>query len=416
MAKKSSKKNGKEDSGGEVKRLREEMATLKKKLEDLGAEKERIEQHCAELETGTSLVDGLRRNLGVLVGKMDLLARFASEINAFDLEKISDAAVEKVPRLFGANRASLYLYDREPAGDRRGVLGLVSQNGTRDLDAEINLRKRPDTLMAEAARKKSVLLVEDIVEYELERGIKFLHPDGSDYPNKSCIIIPLLTRNRLIGILNLCDREDGKAFDPFHDLPVAKQVADMLATSIENYVMFRELQERTRVDGLTNLLNHNTFYFELEKEVLRSRRYERSLSLVVFDLDHFKKFNDVYGHQAGDYILMEIAQIVRESIRAMDIPSRYGGDEFCVILPETEIAGAAAAAKRLTEATCKHSFRYDGKFFDIRLSVGIADLLPDESANDLVRRADEACLAAKRMGRNRIVDAAGQVIEIKDGE
>jgi diguanylate cyclase (GGDEF)-like protein len=411
MAKKrkpeSAKKKNKKTDTGDAEMIRREIEVLKQEFEALREEKEQTGVRCTELETKATLADGLRRNLGIIVGKMDLLARLSREFNSFNLDKITMSAVVKVPMLVRATSASLYLCKPELAGspDAGAHLELACHTHRRKIEEKISLSDNKNSLMAEAARKKSVMLIEDLAEYEREHGMQFSEAFSGNYESNSCIIMPLVTRNRLIGILNICDKEDKAAFDPFHDLPVIKQVADILATAIENCMLFSEVHEQSRIDGLTRLLNHNTFYAELEKEVARCRRYERKLALIVFDLDHFKKINDTHGHQAGDYILQEVAEVVRTAMRNIDVASRYGGDEFCIILPETESKGAMIATNRLVDTIRNHRFRFEKFTHSVRISVGVAGLLDSDAAKDLVRRADEALLEAKRLGRDRIVRA-----------
>jgi diguanylate cyclase (GGDEF)-like protein len=415
-SKSAEQKKKKKNDTGDAEMMRREIEALKQEFEALREEKEQTGVRCTELETKATLADGLRRNLGIMVGKMDLLARLSREFNSFNLDKITMAAVVKVPMLVRATSASLYLCKSVLGGSTEpsGHLELACHTHRKKIEEKISLSDNKNSLMAEAARKKSVMLIEDLAEYEREHGMQFSEAFSDSYESNSCIIMPLVTRNRLIGILNICDKEDKGAFDPFHDLPVIKQVADILATAIENCLLFSEVHEQSRIDGLTRLLNHNTFYAELEKEVARCRRYQRKLALIVFDLDHFKKINDTHGHQAGDYILQEVSEVVRSVIRNIDIASRYGGDEFCIILPETETEGAMIATNRLIDTVRNHTFRFEKFAYSVRISVGVAGLLDKDAAKDLVRRADEALLEAKRQGRDRIVCADEMECELQD--
>ncbi len=418
MAKKRKSKSAKKKNDtGDAEMMLREVEVLKQELEALREEKEQTEVRCTEQETKAILANGLRRNLGVMVGKMDLLARLSREFNSFNLDKITMSAVVKVPMLVRATSASLYLCKSELSGSvgPGAHLELACHTHRRKIEERISLNDNKNSLMAEAARKKSVMLIEDLAEYEREHGMQFSEAFSGNYDSNSCIIIPLVTRNRLIGILNICDKEDKSAFDPFHDLPVVKQVADILATAIENCMLFSEVHEQSRIDGLTRLLNHNTFYAELEKEVARCRRYERKLALIIFDLDHFQTINDTHGHQAGDHILQEVAEVVRTVIRNIDIASRYGGDEFCIILPETETEGALTATNRLVDAIRDHKFWFEKFTYSVRISVGVAELLDADAAKDLVRRADEALLEAKHLGRDRIVCADEMNCKPEDG-
>lgn len=158
-----------------------------------------------------------------------------------------------------------------------------------------------------------------------------------------------------------------------------------------------------RNDALTGLLNRGIFNMEIQKEFERAQRYGRTLGLVLFDIDHFKTFNDTYGHQMGDYVLQELGRIVRANIRGHDIGARYGGEEFAIILPETPLEGGLIQAERLRQAVVHHAFVKDGISLRITVSLGIAS--NDHSIlsmDELIRAADRSLYQAKAAGRNCI--------------
>jgi diguanylate cyclase (GGDEF)-like protein len=163
-----------------------------------------------------------------------------------------------------------------------------------------------------------------------------------------------------------------------------------------------EVYRLTTVDGLTQVFNRRYFEETLEREIARSVRYERALSLVMVDADRFKVINDTHGHLAGDYVLKELAQLINKKIRREDVLSRYGGEEFSLILPEVDKKGALLAAEKLRKAVEKHGFEFDGKKIDVSISCGVAALnLSKAVAAELVRTADEKLFEAKGAGRNR---------------
>ncbi len=155
----------------------------------------------------------------------------------------------------------------------------------------------------------------------------------------------------------------------------------------------RELEEIARLDGLTRLLNQKSFYEELKREHSRARRLGEELSLIYFDLDGFKSANDRFGHTKGDQILANVARAVEKTVRAEDIPARYGGDEFCIILPHTSLSQARITADRLI-----HSFDEMVKDTDVTLSIGIARTVPEMGidAQSLVKLADKAMYQSKK--------------------
>ncbi len=169
-----------------------------------------------------------------------------------------------------------------------------------------------------------------------------------------------------------------------------------------------QLARLATIDTLTGLLNRRVFDERLGVEFRRSQRYRRPLSLLMIDLDHFKRVNDEHGHPYGDFVLAETARSISDSIRESDVAGRYGGEEFVVMLPETEQKAALTVADKLRAEICGREFRRDGVSVRLTFSVGIAALPATGMGNeaDLISRADEALYEAKRLGRDRAVVAA----------
>jgi diguanylate cyclase (GGDEF)-like protein len=162
-------------------------------------------------------------------------------------------------------------------------------------------------------------------------------------------------------------------------------------------------------DALTGAANRRRLEEVLAAEMARRRRTGRPLSLLVLDIDHFKQINDAYGHAAGDQALAATAALMRRASRGGDLVARLGGEEFCVVLPETDLAGAATAAERLRSALEQEHVLFEGHRLHLRASFGVAACCGDapESGSDLLRRADAALYRAKAAGRNRVEVAAG---------
>jgi diguanylate cyclase (GGDEF)-like protein len=164
-----------------------------------------------------------------------------------------------------------------------------------------------------------------------------------------------------------------------------------------------EIYRMTIIDGLTQIHNKRYLYEALEREIVRARRHERDCAIVLFDIDHFKRINDVHGHLAGDFVLKELARVVQGRIRRDEVFARYGGEEFAIILPETNIEGAALLAETLREKVAEHQFVFQADSIRVTISVGAAILAEaDRTANDLIKRADERLYEAKNSGRNKV--------------
>jgi diguanylate cyclase (GGDEF)-like protein len=167
----------------------------------------------------------------------------------------------------------------------------------------------------------------------------------------------------------------------------------------------RQLRKRAQLDGLTKLLNHTTIMQRLEEELIRAKRYGLSLSCLMVDLDHFKVINDKFGHPRGDVILRQVATMIKNAVRRVDIVGRYGGDEFLLILPETKPENARFVAMRIHKMFSTKVFKYQQVIsFHISLSIGITGYPSKrvKDCKDLISLADKAMYMAKKSGRNRI--------------
>ena len=165
-----------------------------------------------------------------------------------------------------------------------------------------------------------------------------------------------------------------------------------------------EIYRMTIIDGLTQAHVKRYLLESLEKEIIRARRHGRPLSFLMFDIDHFKKINDVHGHLAGDFVLKEVARIVQARIRRDEVFARYGGEEFAIVLPETNLEGASALAEGVREKIEQSRFVFQNELIRVTVSVGLSMLMDaDRSSMDLIKRADERLYDAKRGGRNRVM-------------
>ena len=165
-----------------------------------------------------------------------------------------------------------------------------------------------------------------------------------------------------------------------------------------------EIYRMTIIDGLTQAHVKRYLLEALEKEIVRARRHSRDLSFLMFDIDHFKKINDIHGHLAGDFVLKELAHIVQGRIRRDEVFARYGGEEFAIVLPETNLAGARALAEGLREKVEKSRFVFQNECIMVTISIGVWTLTERDRTNaDLIRGADAKLYEAKRGGRNRVV-------------
>lgn len=165
-----------------------------------------------------------------------------------------------------------------------------------------------------------------------------------------------------------------------------------------------EIYRLTINDGLTQIANKRFLLDFLEGEMSRSKRYDRSLTLIMMDLDHFKNINDEFGHLTGDFVLKEIANLIRNRIRREELFARYGGEEFAIVLPETGEEGGREFASILRELIADAEFEFEGNLIPVTVSLGVAELTKKMvSPEDLIRSADERLYQAKQEGRNRVI-------------
>ena len=179
----------------------------------------------------------------------------------------------------------------------------------------------------------------------------------------------------------------------------------------EREALITQLQTSSNTDFLTGVLNRRAFYTHADQQMGVAQRYRRAVSVVLFDIDHFKRINDSYGHQAGDAILIGVSQCVAQLLRKVDVLARYGGEEFIILLPESDLAQAAAVADKLRAALEERVFETEGdRRINVTASFGVATLAGGEALDKLTKRADIALYRAKRLGRNR-VELAGDELE-----
>jgi diguanylate cyclase (GGDEF)-like protein len=170
--------------------------------------------------------------------------------------------------------------------------------------------------------------------------------------------------------------------------------------NIEN-AYHEEIYRLTTIDGLTQIFNKRYFLETLEREIARSHRYRRELSLVMFDIDHFKKVNDTFGHLAGDYVLKHLAQTVKTRIRREDCFARYGGEEFSIVLPEIDGLNSKPFAEKIRQLVEATDFKFENTSMPLTISMGVATLDMDSTdPQALIKRADDRLYEAKSSGRN----------------
>lgn len=216
----------------------------------------------------------------------------------------------------------------------------------------------------------------------------------------SLLSLPVVHQGRLLGVLNL-QRSGTEAFAA-EEVELLAAVADQAAMAIQNARLHAETVALSITDALTGLNNRRHLFRQLEQEVARAARFRTQLALVMLDLDHFKALNDAAGHVAGDAVLRQVADVLRGQVRRVDMVGRYGGEEFCLVLPQVSKADAVEVAEKLRRSIAEQAFSHSVPG-GITASAGVAHLPTDASTlEELLEAADAALYASKRRGRNRI--------------
>ncbi len=222
-----------------------------------------------------------------------------------------------------------------------------------------------------------------------------------EHETQSCLLIGLKMRDEPPSALGL-HRFGGEPFGEA-DREKAAGLAPVFASALDNLRRFGRAEELSVTDGLTGVYNYRYLRSALDREVARARRFREQFSIIMLDVDHLKEYNDVHGHLMGSEVLRRLAQVVMGELRDADVAAKYGGDEFVIILPQTERDGARVLAERIRAAVEAHEFPGEGDGMKITTSMGIAQFPEDgELTRDLLESADTTLYKAKRSGRNRV--------------
>jgi diguanylate cyclase (GGDEF)-like protein len=303
---------------------------------------------------------------------------------SIDLDEVLSRALEAAGAIPGVDAALIAMtsLDGKPLV---ATLGLSAEEAERQAVAG-----PPD-----GRRARSIAIAYKYTPDELTAQSELIH---------SGLAVPLAGESAPIGFLTVFTR----TASPLGEEALAdlEKLAQRAGPAIENARRFREARQLADLDALTNLHNRRYFHETLAREVARAQRYDRHLALIVFDLDDFKSVNDRIGHLAGDAVLAEAAERVRDVVRSADIACRVGGDEFAVILPESTLADADQLYRRIQAAV---SSRPISKIGQLHLSAGVAELQRVEDSVTFFQRADEALYRAKNAGKGQVVAAAAEV-------
>ncbi len=349
------------------------------------------------------LVDALADNGNLLLliqrqaAELDALKRITLNLtSSLDLQEVLNGVVKEAMQLVkDAQDAHIYLLNE----DRLTFGASLKSDGAKNVQYA---EPRPDGLTRAVAREKKVIIVEDMANHPIYQG----NPESW---RGSIIGIPLKMGNRPIGVMNLARTAQGEFSQS--EIRLLTLLADQAAIAIINARLHEAVSHLALSDALTKMPNRRALDERLDKAIAQSIYSGNPFSAVMMDLDGFKKINDTYGHDVGDDVLRQVATSMEKALRSTDFLARYGGDEWTLVLTETNLAQAQVVIQKIQNSLRHNPIPLpDGKVTQISISGGIA-LYPEhaDTAPGLIRAADEALYRAKK-------SSGGQFLVAHDGE
>ncbi|HOI89330.1 MAG TPA: diguanylate cyclase [Candidatus Rifleibacterium sp.] len=303
-----------------------------------------------------------------------------------DFRKLQNMILEIVVKVVKAEKGSLMLLDDAEKSLTIGVAVGLSEEITRDTRLEIG-----ESVAGWVVKNRRPLFAGNVETDPTFQSIK-----KKNIRTGTMMCVPLTAKDKILGTLNI-SRSEPDSFSE-KDFELFVNLANQAAIAIDNARLYRYAV----TDEMTRLYNHRYFQQRLDEEIQRADRYENHVSLIILDVDHFKRFNDTFGHPEGDRALKAVARLIEKNVREIDIPARYGGEEFVVICPEKNGEGSLIPAERIRTAIESFDFRINGEPVSLTVSLGVS-CYPDaaKSKADLIQKADFALYYSKQHGRNQ---------------
>ncbi|MBZ5551082.1 MAG: GGDEF domain-containing protein [Acidobacteriia bacterium] len=320
-----------------------------------------------------------------------IISRMSSSLNVDD---VSSLLLKESKALLNYETAAVALLSED-----RNSYSLISAEGIEfDRDLRIPSDAKTWTYWSITSAEDALLLS----DFQRRAGqMPIYMPGEPPLAVGSLLAIPLGPPSHRHGAFVLTHSQPGQFGSEVQQL--LRLLCQHVAVIVENAINHRQMETLAATDELTHLPNHRSFQERIEEEISRSRRNKKPLSLLMVDIDHFKKLNDTYGHPFGDAVLGQLATILESCLRREDFAARYGGEEFAVVLPDTSREGARQSAERFRTEVGRTAFTYEGNSAQLSISAGIATYPRDATSKEqLIENADRALYVAKRTGRNRI--------------
>lgn len=339
------------------------------------------------------------------------------------VDKLAGELIDLAMKNAGATKAVLQLMQGERLATRKSSVVNNSDRPNHVAENSEGELTVPEEVRNYVLRTRESLVIDNAMKDNRLSRSEYIQ----DYHPKSICCVPILIKKEVYGLLYLENSQTSSAFREDR-LQVLKAIASQAAISLENAKVYQELEElnknleqkvleRTKeindknvelqvlsvTDQLTGLYNRRHIEQTIRDEISRSTRYQVPLSLILFDIDHFKKVNDTFGHDVGDNVLRSVAEVLKENTRKSDMAGRWGGEEFLVLLPQTGAELSKKAAEKLRIALEEKHVQQVGR---VTASFGVAKFLAGDDVDTFIKRADLALYDAKRNGRNQVVASA----------
>ncbi|MCD6576945.1 MAG: diguanylate cyclase, partial [Anaerolineaceae bacterium] len=310
------------------------------------------------------------------------------------LEKTALAVFQQLKKVIPVDLFYLALY--EPT-EKMVSFFMYQKNGERIEIEPFCLTQKP-SLTQYVIQKKETIFFPDIKDKDAEvKEDEFIKVPGFD--NRTFLGIPLILRGEVIGVLSVQSAQPN-AYNP-KQIRLVETIAQQTTNAMDNAKLFDKIQEMAITDSLTGLYNRRYFYMILDNEIKRAERYQSPLVLIMMDIDHFKNVNDKFGHLAGDQVLRSMSDICRKLLRQTDSMFRYGGEEFMIILPETNQEEALKVANRIRSTIAQNKFKINKRNVKITVSIGVSEYGKNHTtSNEFIESVDKTMYDAKDAGRN----------------
>jgi diguanylate cyclase (GGDEF)-like protein len=351
------------------------------------------------LQLTVSVTTKLARLLQEQAAREVAINRIASAIrSSLSLPSVLQTTVDEVGRALGVQLSGLHI---EGENDQPPVMKCYFRDGDPTEDEREALVNDLLAYHSQLARRLKHYVLDE------QRGS---HAQTED-ETRPLAVVPLLYQARSMGVLLVCSDDPHRIWQE-NELLLLRTVADQVAVAVNHARLFTQMQQLALTDSLTGCVNRRSFEMQLERDLRLATRMRQPVSLIMLDIDHFKRVNDTYGHDAGDAALRFLADVLRDELRGVDTAARYGGEEFAVILPQAGLEGALIVAERLRSRLETTEVPGIGH---ITASFGLATFpLHANSRDQLVGAADRALYESKRAGRNRICTPPSEQTEVSD--